>query len=240
MRPSFGRFLAIAGLLFIAVTTLVPLPHQTVASKSTPLWCLVCGDHGGIDVFNNVLLFVPLAAGMRIMGVATRSVIASAAALSFGIELLQLTVIPGRDASLSDLLTNTLGSWLGTILGTNLSRLLRPEPALSIPLAVAAGIIWLVIQGATALLLQPWAPEQPMRGAWNRSVYGRPPFDGQIVSAFLSGWPLQDVAEPVSAELAERIREGRIHLELQLIVGNAGGDGLSRRVDDRLRCRNLH
>jgi hypothetical protein len=218
MRPSFGLFLAIAGLLFIAVTTLVPLP-QAVAWRSTPLWCLICGDHGSIDVINNVLLFVPFAAGLRLLGIDARLVIALGAALSVGIELLQLTVIPGRDASLSDLLTNTSGSWFGTVLGTNLSRLLRPKPTLAFRLALAAGVIWLGIQATTALLLQPWAPNQGMRGAWNRSVYGRAPFDGQVVSVFLSGWPLRDAPESVSSDLVAKIREGRIHLELQLLSG---------------------
>ena len=61
-RP-IGRFLACAGLLLIAATTLVPIPQQTAASQLTPLWCLVCGDYGGVDVVNNIILFVPAALG---------------------------------------------------------------------------------------------------------------------------------------------------------------------------------
>jgi uncharacterized membrane protein YdcZ (DUF606 family) len=45
----------LAGLLVIAVTTLVPNPGQVAAVRATPVWCLVCGNHGGADVLNNLL-----------------------------------------------------------------------------------------------------------------------------------------------------------------------------------------
>src|SRR5918998_1555401 len=107
MRRQVGRFLSLAGFLFIAATTLVPLPQQSAASQITPLWCLVCGDYGGVDVINNILLFIPFAFGLRLLGLRSQLVVAAGALLSLGIELLQWWVIPGRDASLSDLLTNT-------------------------------------------------------------------------------------------------------------------------------------
>lgn len=219
MRSPLSRLLAMAGLAFIAITTLVPLPHQAVASRTTPLWCVVCGDHGGIDVVNNILLFIPFAAGLRLLGMDVKRVIALGAALSLSIELLQLGIVPGRDASLSDLLTNTLGSWLGAVLGTNLTRLLSPTPILARRLAVGMGVIWLGVQAATALLLQPWTPSHPLRGAWARSVHGHAPFDGRVLSVFLSGWRLPGTPDPVSPELAAKLREGRIDLQVQLLSG---------------------
>ncbi|HET7241044.1 MAG TPA: VanZ family protein, partial [Gemmatimonadales bacterium] len=62
-----------------------------------------------MDVFLNLLLFVPLGAGLRLAGWRWRSVVLGAALVSFTVELLQYTVVTGRDASLSDLLTNTTG-----------------------------------------------------------------------------------------------------------------------------------
>jgi hypothetical protein len=222
MRRPIGRLLAFAGLLFIVAITLVPLPQQSVASQITPLWCLVCGDYGGVDVINNLLLFIPFGFGLRLLGVQTRAVVAIGAGLSLGIELLQWGVIPGRDASLSDVLTNTLGSWVGAVVATYLTPLVKPNPSQALRLSVWAGAIWLGVQIATALLLQPWAPSGELRGAWARSVYGRAPYKGQVISAYLSGWPLQADPQPMRSEVATQIRAGHIHLEVQLLSGRRG------------------
>ncbi|HEY3013060.1 MAG TPA: hypothetical protein VGJ36_09955, partial [Gemmatimonadales bacterium] len=80
MQRQLGQLLAFSGLLFIAATTLVPLPRQAAAVEATPLWCLICGAHGGVDVVNNVLLFIPVALGLRLMGMRGTTVIAAGAA----------------------------------------------------------------------------------------------------------------------------------------------------------------
>ena len=105
-----GRWLSALGLVAIAILTLRPVPTQAAASASTPLLCLVCGSNGGADVFLNLLLFAPLGVGLRLAGWRWRSVVATAALVSFAVELLQFTVVTGRDASLSDLVTNTTGA----------------------------------------------------------------------------------------------------------------------------------
>jgi VanZ like protein len=140
MRRRSGRLLAIAGLLLVMGTTLIPIPRQAAAAEATSLWCLVCGDYGGGDVVVNLLLFIPLALGLRLLGWSPAAVVATGAAISFTVEFLQLALIPGRDASLSDLLTNTLGSGLGAVLGSKLTSLLRP--ARGRPLACHRGGGW--------------------------------------------------------------------------------------------------
>src|SRR5687767_3754236 len=101
MILRIGRFTALLGVLFIAATTLVPLPEKSAAAAATPVWCLVCGEYGGVDVLNNVLLFIPLGLGLRLMGLRTSRVLMLGFFTSVSIELLQLTFVPGRDASLS-------------------------------------------------------------------------------------------------------------------------------------------
>jgi hypothetical protein len=219
VRPT-GRFLAGAGLLFIAALTLAPVPEQEPAARLTPWWCLVCGDYGGVDVTHNVLLFVPFALGLRVTGLRVKTIVAVGALLSLSIELLQWTVVPGRDASLSDVLTNTLGSWLGALIGTHYRALLHPGPARARQLAALGGVLWLATQLATAILLQPWASGDELRGVWARSVYGRSSFDGQIVSAALSGYPLPGDSQPVLPEAARLIRGGRFDLELRILAGH--------------------
>jgi VanZ like family len=219
LRHRIGRILAVAGLLVIAVITLVPLPRQIFASRLTPWYCLICGDHGGVDVINNALLFIPFGLGLRLSGIRARTALATGALLSLSIELLQWGVIPGRDASLSDVLTNSLGTALGVTLGAYHRRLLDPSPREALRLALAAGFLWLLTQLATAALLQPWVAPHELRGMWARSAYGRPPFDGQVVSATLSGSPLPGDSSLVPPEVARRLHEGRFELAVRLRSG---------------------
>ena len=103
------RVLAWAGLAAILAATLYPEPTMVDRVKLTPLLCLICGENGGTDVILNLLLFMPFAIGLRLSGWSWKRVAVACAVLSFSVELCQYLGIPGRDASLSDLLTNTTG-----------------------------------------------------------------------------------------------------------------------------------
>src|SRR5918994_7063288 len=103
-----GAVLASAGLVAILVLTLAPNPRQARAADQTPLLCLVCGESGGADVALNLLLFIPLGMGLALRGWAWSRVVVSCGLLSLGVETLQYAASTGRDASLSDLLTNTM------------------------------------------------------------------------------------------------------------------------------------
>ena len=222
MSRLTGRFLACAGLFFIAGTTLVPIPQQELAARLTPWWCLICGDHGGQDVINNVLLFIPFALGLRLAGLPSRTVVVTGGLVSLSVELLQWGVVAGRDASLSDVLTNTLGSLVGAMVGSYRVQLLRPSKSTGVRLATCWGALWLTIQLGSALLLQPWAPAGELRGFWARRVYGHPRFDGQVLSATLSGVPIPTDSEPVTPEMAQHVQNGRFDLQLRLRSGQSG------------------
>ena len=196
----------------------MPLPHQAAASLSTPLWCLVCGKHGGVDVLNNILLFIPLGAGLALFGLRVRSVLLVGFLVSFVVELLQHLIISGRDPSLSDLVTNTLGSWLGAVLSARYPQVLWPGRRGAALLALAGVLAWWTIQTGTAALLRPWAPPGELRGAWARVIPGRPAFDGSVTSAFVSGVAVDD-SKPVNTGLTERISNGQVHLELEMTAG---------------------
>ncbi|MFL5462065.1 MAG: VanZ family protein [Gemmatimonadales bacterium] len=223
MSRLMGRFLACAGLFFIAGTTLVPLPQQELAARLTPWWCLICGDHGGQDVINNVLLFIPFALGLRLAGLPSWAVVVTGGLVSLTIELLQWSVVPGRDASLSDVLTNTLGSLVGAMVASYRVQLLRPSRSTGVCLAGCWGALWLTIQLGSALVLQPWAPAGELRGFWARQVYGHPRFDGQVVSATLSGVPIPTDSQPVTPEMARHIQSGRFDLQLRLSRSGPSG-----------------
>lgn len=219
VRRRVGQLSAAAGLLFVAVTTLIPLPQQTAASAATPLWCLVCGEYGGVDVLNNILLFLPLGIGLRLAGISTLRAVMLGSLLSLTVELLQLTIIPGRDASLSDVLTNTSGTWVGAMAAQHRALLVVPSPRQARFLALVAGLTWLTVLATTAVLLRPWAPNEIVGVAWARVIPGRPPFDGSVTAAVVSGFAVHNAPQPV-AGLAETLRQGDVHLKVRLVSGS--------------------
>jgi hypothetical protein len=218
MQRRWGRLLACAGLVVILTATLIPQPSQRQAAEATPLWCLVCGEYGGVDVVNNILLFIPLALGLSLMGIPTRTVVFTGVTLSLGIELLQLTV-PGRDSSLSDLLTNSFGGWLGAFVGAHWSSLRRPTKTLAWRLAAVGSVLWLILQIGTGLLLRPWVPVGRLQSEWSPHPLGRKPFNGKVGFASVSGMVAPDGPIHSGFKLSRRLASGDIGIELEIRPG---------------------
>ena len=124
----------------IALLTLEPRPRQAPLSAATPWHCLVCGQLGRVDVILNVALFLPLGFTLFRLGFGPLRSALVGLGISGLVELLQAFVVAGRDPSLSDLLTNTLGAGLGAMLAQAFPRLVRPEPRLAGRLAAGAAI----------------------------------------------------------------------------------------------------
>jgi len=215
MRHRVGRVLAVGGFLLIAVATLLPLPEQQAAARSTSLTCLVCGEYGGVDVIGNLLLFLPFAAGLSLLNWRVGSVVLTGALLSLTVETLQLLLIPGRDASLSDLLTNTLSSWLGAALAGQANALVWPAIGGARRLAFGAVLAWCGVQAGSGILLRPWIPAEELRGDWTRHVPGRELFAGTVVSASASGIPIPDDSLPLEPSLVAALRRGDIALQIE-------------------------
>ncbi|HZN99298.1 MAG TPA: VanZ family protein [Gemmatimonadales bacterium] len=197
----------------------MPFPQQAAAARSTSLWCLVCGDQGGVDVLNNVLLFVPLGAGLTLLQLRVRSVVLTGIVISFAVESLQYLGIPGRDPSLSDLLTNTAGSWVGVILGVRHGDVLWPGRRAAGVLGLAGVLAWWATQAATAALLRPWAPSGELRAAWASASPEGAAYEVMVTSASVSGMAVEGDSTPLPAGLAERIRSGLVHLEIEILAG---------------------
>ena len=193
-RPQrhLGYRLAAAGLLFIGLLTLFPHPSEAARAAATPLTCLVCGDLGGVDFFLNILLFIPLGIGLGLAGFSWRRAILLAGLLSFGIELLQMKVIAGRDASLSDILTNTTGGGIGALLGGYWRRIVHPPPVPARLLALAYALSLTGICAGTAWALGPtWPVGAPWYGQWAPDLGGSfDPFLGKLLTLEAGGEPL--------------------------------------------------
>jgi VanZ like family len=237
MRRRIGVFFTGFGLLLIAVTTLIPIPQQAAASRSTSLWCLVCGEQGAVDVLNNVLLFVPLGAGLTLLRVRVRSVVLVGMLISFTVESLQYLGIPGRDPSLSDLLTNTAGSWLGVILGVRHRDVLWPGRRAAGVLSLAGVLAWWATQAATAVLLRPWAPSGELRAAWASASPERAAHDVMVTSASVSGLVVKGDSTPLPAGLAERIRSGLVQLQIEMLASGPapGWSAIFKLLEPRAR-----
>ena len=186
----------LAAALAIGTLTLLPHPRQAGFADLTPWTCLVCGELGGVDVVLNILLFVPLGAALHRAGLRPLHAAGVGALFSLGIELLQAFVVPGRDASLSDFVTNTIGAALGAQLSQAWPLLARPSPRAAARLAGGALAAWAAILGFSALVFRPAPLPPPLRVEWSPA---RPPleqFKGQLLAATTAGELLADGSSP--------------------------------------------
>jgi VanZ like protein len=217
---SAGFALAAAGLLFIARSTLTPSVDPNGLTLLTPLWCVVCGDTGGADIAANLLLFIPFAVGLRLAGMSWRRTVLVSAALSLTVELLQLVAIPGRDASLSDLLTNTTSGAIGAAIAPHLPAAFRPSRAQAGWLLAGGAIAWLAALGLSAWLLVPSLQDGVLRSGWAGEARGRDIFFGEVGAVQLEGLPMPKNAVPSdSAALRRRLARGRFSLFAEVNSG---------------------
>ncbi len=199
-QKTIGRALATAGLIFIAAMTLVPHPELTEQANATPVWCLVCGDLGLEDVILNIILFLPLGFGLRLAGLSRRQAFGIAFLTTFTVESLQFSLIAGRDASLSDVLTNSTGGWLGIMLAERWREVVLPAPALSRRLALLGAVIWLGIQTGSGFLIRISLPRTVYFAQWAPELGQFDQFRGRVLRARLNdknlpGWRLTNTEE---------------------------------------------
>jgi hypothetical protein len=219
-----GSALAITGLVAVLAATLFPNPAQAGRSAATPLHCLVCGYQGGADVLLNVLLFVPMATGLRLLGWPWGRVVAASALLSFTVEFLQFAVIPGRDPTLSDLLTNTMGAAAGAALAPRLVRILTPGPALARRLYLGAMAAWLGVLAVSASALRPAALSGRLRNICSAPPRAADVFSGTVRSVVLNGALLpcnEYVAD--SADVRSALSRGDATVDVVVLSGNPAG-----------------
>ena len=101
--------LTAAALAFIAFMTL----GKAESGLSFPGTCVFCGRLGGVDFVLNTVLFVPFGLGLMWLTGRWRRSAVIGAVTTLVIEALQWRLIPGRDASLGDLLANSMGTVIG-------------------------------------------------------------------------------------------------------------------------------
>lgn len=190
-QRHLGYRIAVAGLLFIAAMTLMPHREEMARVAVTPVTCVICGDLGGVDFFLNILLFVPLGIGLTLAGFSWRRALVLAGLTTFSVELLQMKAVPGRDASLGDVMANTLGGGLGALLAAHWRGVVFPSPDRARRLALAYAILLGWIWSGTAWALGPAYP-QGVRwyGAWAAELDNFDRFPGKPLLVRAGGEPL--------------------------------------------------
>jgi hypothetical protein len=181
--------IVLVAVVFIGLLTLQPVAN----SITTAGWCVLCGPLGGTDAVLNVILFAPFGAALFLT---TRRWLLTAAAgliITILIEALQWRIIPGRDASLGDVIANTAGTALGTWLAVRAPGWIAASGPAARHLALRYAILLAALVGATAWALVPEAPTP-----WQQWVLQRAPrphlddFGGTIESIALNETPLPD------------------------------------------------
>jgi hypothetical protein len=205
--------------LLILAATLVPLPEQAPRSALTPLTCLVCGEAGTVDVLLNVCLFVPLGLFLRLLKWRRSLVMWCGILTTLGVETAQLLVIPGRDPSVSDVITNSAGTVIGILLAERGALLVAPTATAAARLAVAAAALPALVLAGTAWLLVPAPPASVWYGqhAPDLGVYEQ--FRGTILEATLGGSPMPVGPLRNSDDLHQRFLSDGPSLSARFVAG---------------------
>ena len=201
-----GLVITVATLGAIALATLMPEPGVAVGSH----FCLVCGSLGGVNAVLNVFLFVPLGIGLALTGFPGKRAVIAMCALSALIETAQFFVIPGRNSTIGDVLTNTLGGALGFAIGRYAFSLLRPSPRIALALSMGWSAVWLAIQTIAAFGFSPAIPSSEYYGQIARRLGNFEQFRGGVVRASIADVMVPDTRFPDSRRVRELLLRGAI------------------------------
>jgi len=196
--------MVIASVLVIVGATTFP---EGVAGGSAELQLGLVP--GLADMIRNVLLFVPLGAGLALSG---RSIVSSsrwAVLLSSMVELAQL-LIPGRFTSPWDVLSNAVGAAVGAGLVVSASRLIWPSSPEARRLTLAMTAAYVVGIPLVALGSQPCLPEARYFSHWTPEFEHLEHYAGRVLAVSIDaaspphGW-IDDTAK-IRAEMSGDFR----------------------------------
>lgn len=201
-RRVAGVALTMVATFIIAGLTLTT--GRTTGGPRIDMWCLACGDAGVTNLLLNLVLFLPLGAGLALSGWPRWRSVLFGFGLSLVVEFMQLTILPGRFATLADLVSNTAGTWLGHLLTAAALDGRRPSrPALIVRVVVVwFGAILVPLAAGVAFRLSPGSGNIPWYGQWANVLEGLDPFGGTVLDVRLNGTPIP----PERLDHRERLR----------------------------------
>ena len=210
---------AVAWLAVIAFFTLGP---GDPGEKAAPISCLRCGSFWLTDMIANVLLFVPLGVAGAISDLRPHRILLVGASLSVGIEIWQFLGVAGRDATLVDVVTNSVGALLGALCAPTIESSLTPDRLRARSLLTTAAV---VVAGMSLLLAPLLGPTQPKGSLYLQIQPERDTFSSvhSVSDVVLNGQRLRiDGPIPVSSDPRAAFRRG--HISLSAAVQTALAD----------------
>ena len=199
-RPLSRIPLVLAGALILAAT----IPPSSEGGVGNRALCLLCGERGLADFILNLALYVPFGLALAARAWTLIGVMATAGALSLGIEAAQLLVIPGRDASLGDLLSNTAGAGIGWLAW--LERVWGPKAdgrvAASLPIVAALAAVAAVLVGLW--LLEGRYPEKQYHLQWTRELPHMEAYPGEVLTTGVGSLELNGPPGPIRRSASVR------------------------------------
>ncbi|MGH8510253.1 MAG: VanZ family protein [Gammaproteobacteria bacterium] len=218
-KKSLGLVLAVGGWFLIFGLTLYPMPKQIENASATNIWCLVCGEIGVVDVLLNVVLFLPLGSGLNLLGLSRFRALLTIGLTTLTVEALQLGLIVGRYASLSDLLTNCAGGAIGYVVAPHWRQIVRTPSRTSFLLAVVGAVGWLMIQAFTAWALERSLPKGIYYGQWAPVLGQFEHFTGEVLAAQVGGIRLPGTRLSDSRLVREALLAPTVVLEVRALSG---------------------
>jgi hypothetical protein len=148
---------------------------------------MTCGEFAGLDVTNNIVMFTPLGFALALALNRRWRPLAICVATTVLIETMQIRVVPGRDASFRDILTNSFGGLLGVELALRRKLLLWPAPRTATRLALVWCSLFTGICTLTTWALQPAFVPRSLWVQWlpPRATYE--PFTGRLLAFDING-----------------------------------------------------
>jgi hypothetical protein len=183
-----GGVITIGSVAAILFATLLPASGQPLDSHL----CIVCGSRGGVDSVLNVLLFIPLGIGFALAGIGRNRAVLMAFALSVTVEAAQFFFVPGRDATLGDVLTNTVGGAAGFAVANNAAIWLRTPSRIAAILGVGWCAVWVAIQAISSFAFAPSIPDSEYYGQIARQLDDFAAFPGSVLEARIGDVVIRD------------------------------------------------
>jgi hypothetical protein len=203
----------------------VAILFATLTPSSGPVvsyTCLFCSERGLADGLANILLFFPL--GVMLGSLRQRRVLIwlFPFLLSFAIEFSQ-QFIPGRDPSVADVISNTIGGIAGIAAARTAGTWLYANEGVATLLATAAAVGFAIIVGITGLLLQPDFPPTIYWGLWMPELGQLEWYRGRLDDARLGSLELKSGPMPHQADIHLALRQGT-----PVMLTGAGGPPVRR------------
>lgn len=210
-QSKWGSIIAGITLILICIATLTPgAPPSAEEIATCQGWC---GDSLVADFVRNIILFVPLGFGLRLAGVRTSRAVLVGTCLSATVELLQIRIIVGRDASVLDWISNSFGTVGGALIAVHTPSLIHPRPRTASGLWVVGMVLWLGILILGAWGIQPAPSSDPYWGQRAPELGDSPPFRGELLSARVNGAEIPSARMVNDDTIRGPLRAGRARVE---------------------------